>query len=189
MSCTSICKLIPHFYSVAEQQWVQAPEHIKHCLLNRLFAFHAVNFFWRCGTSASKLLWPSLPHERSTMARVRGHRHQRATKGTSVAAWKQPVGVRKSTPLLFVVAFLKQNSSLWSFPFDLFCRCRPPPASASNSNNRCDGSSWPQSCWSRDKYRSKRWRSSMSQHALIVSVLIDFLRISTSNLWVVRCWK
>lgn len=76
MSCTSICKLIPHFYSVAEQQWVQAPEHIKHCLLNRLFALHAVNFFCRCGTSASKLLCPHLPHERSTMARGRGHRHQ-----------------------------------------------------------------------------------------------------------------
>jgi len=53
MSCTSIFKLIPLFYSVAEQQWVQAPEQIKHCLL---FAFHAVNFYCHWRTSASGTL-------------------------------------------------------------------------------------------------------------------------------------
>ena len=45
MSCTSIFKLIPLLSSVIEQQQVWAPEQIKHCLLNDMFAFHAVKFF------------------------------------------------------------------------------------------------------------------------------------------------
>lgn len=49
--------VIPLFYSVAEQQWVQAPEQIKHCLL---FAFHAVKFYCHWRTSASGTLCHAL---------------------------------------------------------------------------------------------------------------------------------
>lgn len=70
MSCTSTFQLIPLFYAVAEQQWVQAPEPIKHCLPSGLFAFHAVNFFCPGGTSASTLLFPHLPRGRVATARA-----------------------------------------------------------------------------------------------------------------------
>lgn len=45
MSCTSIFKLMPLFYSVAEQQWAGAPDPMQHCLGNGLSAFSAVNSF------------------------------------------------------------------------------------------------------------------------------------------------
>lgn len=43
---------------------------IKHCPPNGLFAFQAANFFCRCGTSASKLLFPGFPHKCILKARA-----------------------------------------------------------------------------------------------------------------------
>lgn len=168
---------MPLFYSVAEQQWAEAPEPMKHCLGNGLFAFHAVNFFCHGGHLHHNCCSHCVPRHVQPQDSgqcplgwhnpASGHALRKL-----LVLWKRPVckNTTRSVPNT-------KPSSLWSFFSPRFVAVLSSPARPGMGTMAAVAaagpalSSGPGSC--RDTHGSHWPAARVAPNVLIVS-LIDF---------------